>query len=517
MANPLDPMDLKQIITFKQQGYSNRKIAEMLQFSRNTLNTYIKKFEASPFDYETLSSFEPGKLRELFPTKTTIDNSRHGALMDYFSNSNLKPDSPGFTILHHYGEYAQSTEKPYGYTQFVEHFNRRYKQPKGSMKLDHVAGREMFIDFAGKKLETIDPETGEVVPMEVFVAILPCSQYAYVEACKSQKREDLVKCLANALRFFGGVPTAIVPDNLKAAVAKSCKYEPEINRALKDFAQHYGCVICPTRSYSPQDKALVENAVNLSYQRIYYPMRAMSFFSLEALNEEIQRRLVDYNDHILQRKGASRRELFLCSDREFLQPLPQEDFELIEYKRAKVQKIGYLYFSPDKSYYSVPYRYIGKSVQVQYTQSTVSVFYNHERIAIHPRKGKRGEYITQKEHLRSTHQDYLDWSPAYFEKLASPHGAHVESYISRLLGHFSYPEIGYKRALGIIQLHKTYGSERLNKACERALLGDSHSYQHIKNILENNLDRLPSEDHETDPKDTHIPPHSNIRGAEAYQ
>ncbi|MCG8473894.1 MAG: IS21 family transposase [Cytophagales bacterium] len=517
MANPLDPMDLKQIITLKIQGYSNRKIAGMLRINRNTLNTYTQKFEACEHDYQTLLSFSSGKLRELFPVKTTINNDRHEALMSFFSNNNLKPAHPGFTIQHHYFEYIRQAVSPYGYTQFVEHFNRRYRQSKGSMKLDHEAGKELFIDFAGKKFPVADPQTGELVFMEVFVAILPCSQYAYVEACKSQKREDLVKCLANAMRFFGGVPTAVVPDNLKSAVAKSCKYEPEINRSLKDFARHYGCVVCPTRSYSPQDKALVENAVNLAYQRIYYPMREMTFFSLKDLNEEIRNRLKDYNDHILQRKGASRRELFLSLEKEYLKPLPSSGFELIEYRRAKVQKIGYVYFSPGKNYYSVPHRYIGKDVQLQYTQSAVSVFYNHERIATHPRNNQRGVYTTVKEHLRSTHQEYLDWSPAYFEALASQHGAHVKSYVSRLVAHFDYPEIGYKRAMGIIQLHKFYGSERLDKACGRALLGGSHSYQHIKNILENGLDCSPEDAPEPDTKASHIPQHNNIRGAQAYQ
>ena len=115
----------------------------------------------------------------------------------------------------------------------------------------------------------INKETGEMVPVEVFVAILPNSQYTYVEACQSQKREDLISCCAHALSFYGGVPKAIVSDNLKSAVTRTSKYEPEINRSFKDFARHYNCVINPTRSYAPQDKALVEHAVPLVYQRIF--------------------------------------------------------------------------------------------------------------------------------------------------------------------------------------------------------------------------------------------------------
>ena len=257
----------------------------------------------------------------------------------------------------------------------MEHYRRKYAKQKGSMKLEHEAGKELFIDFAGKKLHIVDKETGELIPVEVFVAILPNSQYTYVEACMSQKREDLIACLSNSLSFYGGVPKAIVSDNLKSAVTRASKYEPEVNRSLKDFAHHNNCVVNPTRSYSPQDKALVENAVQLTYQRIYHPIRAMTFFSLKELNQQIRKHLEVYNNLLFQRKEASRRELFQSVERSYLKPLPCSTYQLKEYTRAKVQKIGYVYFSPDKSYYSVPYRFIGKLTMIHYTQSTVEVYH----------------------------------------------------------------------------------------------------------------------------------------------
>jgi transposase len=258
------------------------------------------------------------------------------------------------------------------------------------MKLEHEAGKEVYIDFAGKKLEIVNKENGEIIPVEVFVTILPNSQYTYVEACLSQKREDMIHCMGNALSYYGGVPKAIVSDNLKSAVTRASKHEPGINRTFKDFAHHYGCVINPTRSYAPQDKALVENAVNLVYQRIYYPLRDMTFFSLDDLNREIRKLLGPYNDLLFQRKQSSRRELFQSVERAYLKPLPQFRYEIKDYCRAKAQKIGYVYFSPDKTYYSVPYRYIGKSTMIHYTKSTVEVYFYHERIAFHKRESSHG-------------------------------------------------------------------------------------------------------------------------------
>ena len=284
MANTLDPMDLKQIISLHLDGLSNRKVASTLGISRNTVNSYMRLFKASGYRLRELLGFDDAKLQKLFPSQTTIDNARYSALMDYFDKVNHARNHPGFTFLHHYQEYSDQSREPYSYTQFMEHYWRRYAKIKGSMKLEHDPGKEMYIDFAGKKLHIVDKATGELVPVEVFVAILPNSQYTYVRACKSQKREDLIGCCTGALEYYGGVPKAIVSDNLKSAVSRASRYEADINRSFKDFARHYNCAINPTRGYSPQDKALVENAVHLAYQRIYHPLRKMTFFSIEDLN-----------------------------------------------------------------------------------------------------------------------------------------------------------------------------------------------------------------------------------------
>lgn len=517
MANTLDLMDIKQILTLQLDGLSNRKIAETLGISRNTVNSYMKLFNACDYSIEELFGFDNTSLMDLFPSHTTINNDRFNELMGYFEQINQSRNHPGFTFLYHYNEYNKQVKTPYSYTQFIEHYRRKYAKVKGSMKLEHEAGKEVFIDFAGSKLHITDKQTGELIPVEVFVSILPSSQYTYVEACMSQKREDLIHCISNALSFYNGVPKAIVSDNLKSAVTRANKYEPDINRSLKDMASHYNCVINPTRSYSPQDKALVENAVQLAYQRIYYPIRSMTFFSLDELNKEIRRLLESYNDLFFQRKEASRKELFQSVERAYLKPLPQAPYQLKDYRRAKVQKIGYVYFSPDKNYYSVPYRYIGKSTLIHYTKSLVEIYHYHERIALHRRNPSKGIYITNKNHLSSTHKDYTDWSPDFFKKMAIRHGSDVVACIEGLFIDCHYPETAYKRAMGIIQLHRLYGSERLNNACSRAVYAKAVSYQRIKNILENKLDSVPLDDWEKDNQQSHIPPHDNIRGAGAFQ
>lgn len=513
MANKLDPMDIKQILVLIKDGFSNRKIGSTLGISRNTVNNYVQQFNSSGYNIGELLNFDENRLNELFTGKTTIDTSRHDDLMRYLERINAARSHPGFTFQYHYNDYVNN---PYSYTQFPEHFHRKYSKAKGSLKLEHIAGHEMFVDFAGKKLEIVDKDTGEVRPVEVFVSILPCSQYTYVEASATQNRNDFISCCKNALHFYGGVPKAIVSDNLKSAVTRASKHEPVINRSFKDFAGHYGCVINPTRVYAPQDKALVENAVHLTYQRIYYPLREMTFFSIEELNREIRRLLTEYNKLLFKRKEAGRPELFQTIERGYLKPLPAEQYEIKDYRRAKVQKMGYVYFSPDKSYYSVPYRYIGKQTQIHYTQKHIEVYYNHQRIAIHQRNHATGSYNTNSDHLSSTHQAYLGRNPDYFKNKAAAHGEHVVGCVEHILTSVDYPEIGYKRVIGLLQLHKAYGSDRLNRACRMALNAGIPSYTRIKNILKNNMDKATILYNESDSAHSHIPLHHNIRGASSY-
>jgi len=514
MANKVNTMDLKQVINLHLDGVSNRQIGNLLSINRNTVNHYMRLFKASDLSLEELKGLDTNAFEELFSDKTTIDNSRFSALMSFFETMHAERNHPGFTLQYHYQLYKEEISNPYSYTQFATHYRKKYKQAKGSMKLEHQAGKELFVDFAGKKLEIVDQSTGEVIAMEVFVATLPFSQYTYVEACKSQKREDFIHCLNNALQFFGGVPRAIVSDNLKSAVTRSSKYEAVINKTFKDFALHYGCAINPTRSYAPQDKALVENAVQLSYQRIYYPIRKMTFFSLEELNVEIKKQLTSYNNVLFQRKEASRKELFQSIEAGLLKPLAPSRYEIKEYASAKVQKMSYVYFSADKSYYSVPYRFIGSQTQIQYTAKYVEIYHKNERIALHERVPKKGAYITNKDHLSSTHQVYNQWSPSYFTTQGKKIGEYVGQFMTGLFSQGDYPEICYKRANGILHLAREYDKERIDKACKIAVEHDLYSYQRLKNILKNNMDKqtmiLPESE------ESHIGNHENIRGKEHY-
>jgi transposase len=506
-------MDIKQLISLKKQGFSNRKIATLLHLSRNTVNSYVLVIEGCGLTFDQLLLLDDVALRELGTPQSEVSADRYEALaaqFEYFFNELKKP---GCTLLTLWNEYRQKHNHHYGYTQFTHHYNLWANKEEGSGKLEHKAGEKLFVDYAGKKLHIVDRQSGELKPVEVFVGILPCSQYTYVEACGSQQRDELIASMTRCIEYFGGVTEAIVSDGLKSAVSKACKYEPVINKTFKDFALHYGCAVDPARPYSPQDKALVEGAVKLVYQRIFYPLSKMAFFSLAELNAAIGERLAEYNNYVFRLTKYSRRELFLSTEKQFLKPLPPTAYQLHEYRRAKVQKMGHVFLSEDKHYYSVPYRFIGKQVEVRYTHSAVEIFYTHGRLCMHKRDRQAGKYSTHQDHLSSNHRAYSEWSLSFFQRKAEGIGPKTVEYITKLILQYAYPEIGYKQAMGIVQLTRLYDKQRVEKACGRALAIANCSYRTIDNMLRNGTDRpdLPL------PVDHHMPTHENIRGADHYQ
>ncbi|GHT30284.1 hypothetical protein AGMMS49574_09570 [Bacteroidia bacterium] len=312
----------------------------------------------------------------------------------------------------------------------------------------------------------------------------------YVEAVASQKKEDFIKACENALRYFGGVPLAIIPDNLKAAVTKGSRYEALINSDFFVFADHYGTTVLPARVYKLKDKSLVEGAVKLIYRSVFDKLAGREFFDLETLNIAIRGALESHNSKPLYRKDYSRRDQFDEIEWEMLQPLNPLSFELKRQLILTVMKTGYIRIARDEHYYSVPYKYIGKKVKVLYSSLEVEIFYRHERIATHLRGLEKYQYSTNKEHLASSHRYMADWSPDYFLKRAPDIHQDVAGYINCILGSNTYPEKAYKACSGILHFHQQFGTQRLTNACRLADSLSQYSYLTIERILKNGEDML---------------------------
>jgi len=452
---------IKQLLLLYQQGKGKKTIAKVLGMSKTTVKMYLHKLES--FICETDQSLSIAELVKLenpvLEAKFHAGNPAYKderyehfkANLDYFLKE-LKGTGVSRRLL--WEEYRSGYCSGYGYSQFCYHLQQQQIATRPSMVLEHQPAEKLYIDFAGKKLNYVDRQTGELVDCQVFVACLPYSDYSFAMAVKSQSTEDFLYALSCCLQHLGGVPQAIVPDNLKAAVVKANRYEPTINRALEDFANHYQTTIIPARAKKPQDKALVENQVKLIYNRVYARLRHMQFFDLSSLNKAIAERIKAHNQTRMQQKPWCREEKFLAEEKKLLLPLAVEKFEIKSYNELLVAKNNHIYLGENKHYYSVPYQLIGSKVKVIYTRSMVYIFSKGEQIAVHIRSYKQGGYTTDKNHLCSQHQHYQDRSPQYYMQQAKNKSEALHKLISLIFTQSRYPEQLYKTCDGILGLQR---------------------------------------------------------------
>lgn len=493
MARRTIEMDVKKQIGILQSlGYGKKTIARELGLSKNTVKSYLDVSEDKDGD-------SPGE-------------SRKEDLYSFFPYCRSELPRTGVTRQILWGEYRSRYPDGYSYSQFCEHLKQYLDRKDISLHIEQQPGDKLYIDFAGSKMSIADPYTGEIKEVEVFVAVLGYSGKTYVRACESQRKEDFLSCIVRALNYFGGVPRVLVPDNLKSGVDKANPYEAEINRDLLDLGNHYDIAILPARSLKPRDKAWVERMVQIVYTRIYAPLRNQVFTNLDKLNDAIAEYLEKHNNVPLQGRQESRNLLFESEEKEHLRPLPHDYWELKEYLQVKVMKNCHVQLHRDRHYYSVPYHYIGQKVKLVYTATYVAVYLGGERIAYHLRDKVPYKYTTVKDHLPSSHQFVSEWNPSKFIEWAGHIHPDVESYITKVLENKSYPEQTYRSCAGILSFEKKAGKDRLIAACQRASSFGVYNYKVISQIINNRLDRV-----DTKPKQTTMPLHENIRGANYYK
>ena len=513
MANKTTSMsNVRQIIKLFSQQMGMKKIGERLGMSKNTVKAYVRHFQSLKTTKEELFKLTDFELNKLFhPPREIPLNDRLKHLYDFFPVMETQLRKRGMTASRQYREFKTLHPETYGETSFYFYYNKWKKKINPSMHIEHKVGDKMYVDYAGATLPYVDTDTGEIKQAQVFVAILGWSLYAYVEAMPSQTAEDFIAACENALRYFKGVPLAIVPDNLKSAVVKASKYEPTVNENFKAFADHYGVAILPARSRKPQDKAHVENMVKLSYQQIYTNLPEKQIVPLKELNLQIRPLLAALNDSTLTGKECSRTDQWLM-ELSSLHALPQTGYEMRRIKQVTVMKNGHVYLNEDQHYYSVPYELIGKKLRLQYSRSEVDLYLQYELVATHKRIRSPHNYTTDPAHMPAQHLYVMEWSPAFFMEKAKTIDPVVEYYISQVIAKKQHPEQAYKACQGILSFAKRVGNLRLIKACKRAHEIGYYNYKIIEDILKNNLDR-----YDDDPQPTHMPEHENIRGGNYYQ
>lgn len=506
-------METRRILRLHESGKSKRFIAEYLGISRNTVTKYLDFYNVCGRSYKEISGMSDKQIEDMFGSQEHQMPEKLKILEDLFPVIDQKLKRPGMTKHKVWEQYKVDHPDGYSSTQFCHYYNLWRKSRSVTMHMTHKAGDKMFIDFTGRKLSIVDKQSGEKTPVEVFAAILGASQYTYVEAVRSQKKEDFIGCVENSLHYFGGVPEAIVPDNLRSAVTSASRYEPVLNETFKDFADHYQTIIYPTRIRKPKDKSLVEGVVKIIYRRIFARLDKKTFYDLESLNLAILKELADHNNTVLTGRKHSRKDLFEQMEKNILHPLPACPYQMKEYAMGTVYKSSHVYLPKDKHYYSVPYYYLRKKVKIIFTQDVVEVYYNYKQIAAHKRDRTPYGYTTVTDHLPESHQYVKQVNPEKLIKQADEIGVNTRELIIKILEEGSYPEQAYRSCSGVIGLAGKVGGVRVENACKRALDYGQHTYTVIKNILGKGLDKIIEEDQD------HIilPDHQNIRGKQNYK
>jgi transposase len=486
---------------------SLRDVAAVLAMPHATVALYVRRALDAGLTWP-LGDLDDDALERLLFTPTPVAPTREAPDYAYLQRE-LR--HKGVTLQLLWDEYRENDPGGYGYSQFC----KLYAQWRGRidvvMRQDHLAGEKLFVDFPGLTIAVYDEVTMEVLyRAELFVAVMGASNYLYAEALRSQALEHWVNANVHCFEFLGGCPAILVSDNLKAAVTKASRYEPDVNATFQEVGAHYGVAIIPARPYRPRDKAKVEVGVQIVERWIMARLRKERFTSLAALNERIADLIEFANLKPFKKLEGSRASMFEEIDRPALRPLPEEPYEFASWKKAKVN-IDY-HVEVERHYYSVPYQLAREVVEVRLSATTVEMFFKNKRVASHLRRYDRGRHSTETAHMPDSHRRYLEWTPGRIVAWANKNGPSTGEFIDELLLSRPHPEQGFRSALGVMRLAKKYGPARLEAACARALALRSFSYSSVASMLQHGLDQRPLA---TGSIRAH-PVHANIRGPNYY-
>jgi transposase len=488
---------------------SYREIGEALGVSKTAAAEIVRRAEVIGLTWPLPQLFDDGELeRRLFTAPGEAQLDRPAA--DWAKlHQELKRRSVTLVLL--WQEYRAEHPDGYGYSRFCDLYSAWRRSVSATMRQTHAAGEKLFVDFAGDTVPVINPLTGEIRLAHIFVAALGASNFIYAEARWSEGLADWISVHVNALTAIGGVPKAVVCDNLKAGVTKPSRYEPGINRTYQEFAAYYGFIVLPTRIKKPRDKAKAEVAVQIVQRFVLARLRNRRFFSLDELNVAIRECVADLNMKIMRKLGKSRRELLEAIERPALKPLPAEPYRYAEWKRARVAPDYHIEIA--SHYYSVPSRLIREVVEARITSTTVEIFHRGKRVASHAFSAVRNRHTTIAEHMPSAHRRYGALTPTWIMAEAAKIGPSTVALVEAIMKAKPHPEQGYRSCLGILRLGKQYGTDRLDAACRRGNDIGARTYGSIASILQHGLDRAYAQEKAPDGAPIQ---HANIRGRGYY-
>lgn len=463
-------VDYLEILRLNSLGYSRRRIEASVRSSHHTVKHVLETAEQNNIYWPLGDDVTNADLKSIFaPEQPSLKVKRAEPDYAYIHKELARP---GVTLTLLWNEYCEKCyangQIPYMSTQFSDKYRRWSRVTKATMRILHKPGDAMQVDWAGNTIPYFDSVTGAESSAYLFVAVLPCSCYAYVEACDDMKQENWLLCHIHAYNYFGGVTRLLIPDNLKTGVTLNTKYETTLNMSYSELAEHYGTAIVPARVRHPKDKSLAEGTVKYASTWIIAALRDRKFFSINEIRSAVSEKLDELNNRPFQKRNGSRRTAFINEEKEFMLPLPNHAYEPAVWTQATVGN-DYL-VSDGKNKYSVPFDLIGEKVQLRLTKNTVEVFFNGSRMTSHSRLTTVQHHpIVKTEHMPQEHRKYLDCTADDFKAWADSIGKHTSEVVLGFLKTGKAPEQGYKSCVNLMKLTEKYGKKKTEAACERVL------------------------------------------------
>jgi len=492
-----------ELLRLKENGRTQVEIAHSVGVSRSAVQDYLRRTSAAGLSYAEAQSLSSEELQKRIGKKGKGHRIRNKQHLD-FAKVARELRRKGVTRALLYKEELERGSYAGSYPVFCRLIQEHLKDTGVVLRREYKGGEYCFVDYAGVSVPICNERT-RVVEFEaqIFVATLGASNYTYCEATKSQELLHFVGSHVRAVEFFGGVPRAFVPDNLKSGVVKINWYEPETTKTYGEFATHYGTTILPTRVRKPRDKAKVEKAVQQVEREILAPLRHTHFTSLAELNEAIKPLLAAHNQREMKSYRASRSTLFETLDKPALQPLPATGFSPGRWKMARVNMDYHVEL--ERHYYSVPYVLAKKQVWIKATEFLVEIYHEDTLIAKHLHSSALHGFTTTEAHMPPKHREVKSWKAENFLSWAGGIGPHTHRVVELLLAECRFEEQAFRSILGIQRLSRCYPRESLEACAHEALSLGAVSCKRIRTLLLQH------------PTETTTPlTHDNLRGAADY-
>jgi len=376
----------------------------------------------------------------------------------------------------------------YGYDRFREIVTEHVRTHDLTAAIAHVPGHTMQVDWAGTRMQLTDPVSRRTTAVSVFVASLPYSGLVFAFGCLDEKKPAWLDAHRRAFEYIGGVPLVIVPDNASTASNQISKAERarDVNVAYAEFLEYYRTAAVPTRSSRPRDKGNVEAGVKVVTNWVIHYLADRTFASLDELNAAIAAQVEVINGRTPFRgETRNRRDWFEQSERHELLDLPEQRWEPVAWRTAKVHRDWHIQIDSIK--YSVPYRFAGLGVDVRIIGDTLDVIADGEIIATHQRGQRSNGYVTDPEHQPAHLQDSMNlWTRGYFLRQAGKVGPATVTALEQLLDEQKIEAQGFRSCMNILDLGKRGNRALLEQACRQLTDTDADrriTYTAVKNHI----------------------------------